>query len=85
MKAPKFFLAGLLALSTVGVAQAQTVVHITGSTAFRAAVHSAITNILEPGFVYAYTGTFPGTTTPVPEPARLALTGTGLAAARRDV
>src|ERR1700722_2232667 len=57
MKAPKFFLAGLLALSTVGVAQAQTVVHITGSTAFRAAVHSAITNILEPGFVYAYTGT----------------------------
>jgi hypothetical protein len=57
MKAPKILLTGLLALSTAGVAQAQTVVHITGSTAFRNATVSAITNILEPGFTYAYQGT----------------------------
>jgi len=57
MKAPKFLLAGLLALSVPGVARAQTVVHITGSTAFRSAVHTAITQILEPGFVYGYSGT----------------------------
>src|SRR5208337_987809 len=29
----------------------------TGSTAFRSAVHTAITQILQPGFTYAYTGT----------------------------
>jgi hypothetical protein len=56
MKAPKIFFAGLLALATAG-ANAQTVVHITGSTAFRAAVHEAITNILQTGFTYAYSGT----------------------------
>jgi hypothetical protein len=57
MKAPKILLASLLALSTAGVAQAQTVVHITGSTAFRNATVSAITNILQPGFSFAYSGT----------------------------
>jgi hypothetical protein len=57
MKAPKIILAGLLALSTAGLAQAQTVIHITGSTAFRNATVSAITNILQPGFTYAYSGT----------------------------
>ena len=57
MKAPKILLASLLAFSTAGVARAQTVVHITGSTAFRSAVHTAITYILQPGFVYGYTGT----------------------------
>jgi hypothetical protein len=56
MKAPKFLLAGLLALSTMGVAQAQTVIHITGSTAYRSAVHEAITNFLSPGFHYGYSG-----------------------------
>jgi len=56
MKAPKILLASLLALSTAGVAQAQTTLHLTGSTAFRAAVHEAITNILKPGFTYAYNG-----------------------------
>lgn len=56
MKSPKILMAGLLALSTVGVAQAQTVVHITGSTAFRTAVHTSITQILKPGFTYAYVG-----------------------------
>src|SRR5271170_6949134 len=57
MKAPKILFASLLALSTAGVSQATTVVHITGSTAFRSAVHTAITNILQPGFTYAYSGT----------------------------
>jgi len=57
MKAPKILLAGLLALSTVGVAQAQTVIHITGSTAYRSAVHTAITHILQSGFTYGYSGT----------------------------
>jgi hypothetical protein len=56
MKAPKIFLAGLLALSTTGVARAQTVVHITGSTAFRNATVTAITNILKPGFTFGYSG-----------------------------
>ena len=57
MKAPKFLLAGVLALSVAGVARAQTVVHITGSTAFRNATvsrHSA--NILKPGFTFGYSG-----------------------------
>jgi hypothetical protein len=57
MKAPKVLFASLLALSTAGVAQAQTVIHITGSTAFRNATVSAITNILQPGFTFAYSGT----------------------------
>jgi hypothetical protein len=56
MKVPRILTAGLLALSTLGVAQAQTVVHITGSTAFRTAVHTSITQILQPGFTYAYVG-----------------------------
>src|SRR5277367_4327333 len=57
MKATRILLAGLLALSTAGVTDAQTTIHITGSTAFRAAVHTAITNMLEPGFVFGYSGT----------------------------
>jgi hypothetical protein len=57
MKAPKILFASLLALATAGVAQAQTVVHITGSTAFRNATVTAITNILQPGFVFGYSGT----------------------------
>jgi hypothetical protein len=57
MKAPKILIAGLLALSTAVTSQAQTVIHLTGSTAFRSAVHTAITQILQPGFTYAYTGT----------------------------
>jgi hypothetical protein len=57
MKAPKILLASLLALSVADVARAQTVVHITGSTAFRSAVHTAITQILQPGFTYGYSGT----------------------------
>ena len=56
MKTSKVILAGLLAASTAGVADAQTVVHITGSTAFRAATVNAISHVLQPGFTYAYQG-----------------------------
>lgn len=55
MKAPKILFAGLLALSTAG-AQAQTTLHLTGSTAFRGAVHTAITHMMT-NLVYGYTGT----------------------------
>jgi len=50
-------MAGLLVASAAGVADAQTVVHITGSTAFRSATVTAITHILKPGFTYGYAGT----------------------------
>ncbi len=56
MKSIKTLLAGLLALSAAGIAHAQTVVHLTGSTAFRASTVIAITHILQPGFTYAYVG-----------------------------
>src|SRR5262245_32968454 len=57
MKVLKTMMAGLLAVAAAGAANAQTVVHITGSSAFRSAVHTALTNILAPGFTFAYTGT----------------------------
>jgi len=57
MKLQKTFMAGTLALSFASLAGAQTVVHITGSTAFRAATVTAITHILQPGFTYGYAGT----------------------------
>jgi hypothetical protein len=57
MKSPKILLAGLLALSTVGVAQAQTItLHLTGSTAFRSAVQTAILDILQPNPSVAFVG-----------------------------
>ncbi len=56
MKAPKILLAGLLALSTAGVAKAQTTLHLTGSTAFRSAVQTAILHILQPGYSVAFVG-----------------------------
>ena len=57
MKFSKFILASILALAFAGFASAQTVVHITGSTAFRAAAHQAILGILQSGATYGYTGT----------------------------
>ena len=71
MKMIKTALAALTALAFAGVASAQTTVRITGSTAFRAATQTAIGNILNPGYTYAYIGsslnganqsTFVGTT-----------------------
>lgn len=57
MKPSKLVLTTLLALgAAVGVQAQTTVLHITGSTAFRAAVHQAILNILAPGSTYAYSG-----------------------------
>src|ERR1700677_3279088 len=55
MKAPKSLLAGMLAVSTVGVAQGQTTLHITGSTAFRTATQTAILDMLNNPTV-AFTG-----------------------------
>jgi len=57
MKAPKVLVAGLLAFSLAGVSNAQTVIHITGSTAFRAGTHQAISDILQPNFTVGYSGT----------------------------
>lgn len=56
MKAPKILVAGLLAFSLAGVANAQTIIHITGSTAFRAGTHQAISDILQPGYTVGYSG-----------------------------
>jgi len=56
MKAPKILLAGLLAISTVGVAQAQTTVYLTGSTAFRTATQNAILDMLSPGYSVGFVG-----------------------------
>jgi hypothetical protein len=57
MKSSRFILASTLALAFTSMANAQTVIHITGSTAFRAAAHAAIESILQSGFTGAYTGT----------------------------
>ncbi len=57
MKMQKCILAGLLASAAATAANAQTVVHITGSTAFRNATVTAITHILKPGFTYGFAGT----------------------------
>jgi hypothetical protein len=50
-------IAAMLGLAIHSEALAQEKLYITGSTAFRAQTHTAITNILSPGFVYAYSGT----------------------------
>jgi len=51
-------MAGLAALAIASTASAQTnIIRITGSTAFRAATHTAISHVLNPGFVYGYSGT----------------------------
>ena len=49
-------LASFLAVACALPASAQTVVRITGSTAFRSATHTAITNIFAAGFTFGYTG-----------------------------
>jgi hypothetical protein len=57
MKAFKIILASVLASGFAGMANGQTVVHIAGSSAFRAAAYDAIESILNTGFTGAYTGT----------------------------
>ena len=57
MKAPKTLLAALVAIACASVAQAQTTVRFTGSTAFRLNTHNAILHIYDSGVTYGFTGT----------------------------
>ena len=65
MKTSKLILACATALAAVGTAQADTVVHITGSTAFRAATITAIQNVFGGAGTYkaAYGSTTGSSTT----------------------
>ena len=56
MKAIKTFIAGAFVLASLNLASAQTVLRITGSTAFRAATLTAIGHILNPGYTVGYAG-----------------------------
>ena len=60
MKSFKPLLAGIAALVTVSTAKADTVIHITGSTAFRAATVTAIENVM--GGAGNFKAAFAGTT-----------------------
>src|SRR5262245_13182665 len=53
----KTFFAALMFVACVSIAQAQTTVYLTGSTAYRGNTHLAIRNIYDPGVTYGYTGT----------------------------
>jgi hypothetical protein len=59
MRALKTLLAGISLLAFASIADAQTIVRITGSTAFRGATLTAIKKIFDvsPAVVYGYTGT----------------------------
>jgi len=56
MKAKRLALLALAAAAFTGSASAQTIIRITGSTAFRASTNASIGNILEPGYTFGYTG-----------------------------
>lgn len=56
MKMNQLIAAGALALAFTGAASAQSVIHISGATAFRAATNQAIRDIMD-GEVYGYQGT----------------------------
>lgn len=60
MKSIKPLLAGIAAIAAVSTAQADTVVHITGSTAFRGATTAAIKNVLGASVKTSYAGTSGG-------------------------
>ncbi len=57
MKTKRIALFGLVAAALTSAASAQTVIRITGSSAFRGATHAAIGNILQSGYTVGYTGT----------------------------
>jgi hypothetical protein len=57
MTIAKAFMVVLLAIACVSLAQAQTTVRITGSTAYRGNTHNAILHIYDSGVNYCYTGT----------------------------
>ncbi len=52
----KLLLSSLIGLALSASASAQTVLRLTGSTAFRAATHNAIKNIMGPSVTYGFTG-----------------------------
>jgi hypothetical protein len=56
MKTPTILLAGIAALALTNIAQADTTIVLTGSTAYRGPTHLAIQSILPAGFTFAYTG-----------------------------
>jgi hypothetical protein len=56
MKVLRIFLASLSIFAGAQMASAQTTIRITGSVAYRAAVHTAILNILDPGFTVGWVG-----------------------------
>ena len=56
MKISKFIMLGMLALGMTTMAQAQTVIHYTGSTAYRGQTHNAILHAMTSGS-YGYVGT----------------------------
>ena len=72
MKTNKALIFGLAAMAVTGFASADTVIRITGSSAFRGSTHNAIGHLLNAGYTFGYTGTtlgsasqaiFKGTTT----------------------
>jgi hypothetical protein len=56
MKFLKTIAATCVAFALISAVSAQTVIHITGSTAYRAAVYWAINDILAPGYTFGYSG-----------------------------
>ena len=56
MKKKNLALIAIAAASLTGTASAQTTIRLTGSTAFRGATMTAIRNILQPGYTFAYAG-----------------------------
>lgn len=62
MKTIKLLSAALIAATMAGTASAQTVINITGATAFRQAAHLAIQASLDPGYTWGYNNTNIGNT-----------------------
>ena len=60
MKTSKYLSVGIMALAAAATANADTVIHITGSTAFRGATTAAIKNVLGANVKTAYAGTSGG-------------------------
>ena len=59
----KSFAAGIITLALAGISSAQTVIHISGSTAFRSALNNAIVDIMNPGYLIAGSSTTLGSAT----------------------
>jgi hypothetical protein len=56
MKTFKILLAAVICATCTSLASAQTTIRLTGSTAYRANTHAAITHILNAGFTFAFSG-----------------------------